>query len=233
MHGEKLKKLRLEYVPLAQAVIWDENPKEGHHDLSGIIESIRRHGFRDPPEYDGTIDAIVAGNGRVTALNLLRDRGEECPLYCENSSVHGDGEWIVPILFGADSASMQAAKQYAVDHNLLTLGHSQITADDVGKMFDAEMLKSLFQDTAEEDLPLTVSREILDALELPEEKQDISLENFDASLAEGFADARQFGVRVQLIVDLTEEQSNQPGLKEGLKQLAEKHGFSYKIKSRK
>jgi hypothetical protein len=226
-----MKKLRLEYVPLSQAVKWDANPKEGHHDIAGIISSIREHGFRDPPEYDGAVDAIIAGNGRTTALNLLRDRGEECPIYCEVDSESGD--WIIPILFGADSRSIEAARKYAVDHNLLTLGHSQITADDVGKMFDAEMLKSLFQDTAEEDLPLTVSREILDALELPEEKQDISLENFDASLAEGFADARQFGVRVQLIVDLTEEQSNQPGLKEGLKQLAEKHGFSYKIKSRK
>jgi hypothetical protein len=228
-----VKKLRLEYVPLSQAVIWDDNPKEGHHDLAGIIESIERHGFRDPPEYDGTVDAIIAGNGRITALNLLRDRGEECPMYCENSSVHGDGEWIVPILFGADSASVSAAKQYAVDHNLLTLGHTHITAEDVGKMYDAEKLQSLFVDTPEAELPLTVSREILDAMEITEEKAAISLDNFDASLAEGFADARQFGVRVQLIVDLTEAQANQEGLKESLKDLASTYGFEYKIKSRK
>ena len=225
-----MKKLRLEYVPLSRAVKWDDNPKEGHHDIAGIIASIQEHGFRDPPEFDGTVDAIIAGNGRVTALHLMHDRGEILPSYCELDS---DERWLVPILFGADSRSLASAKKYAVDHNLLTLGHSQITAEDVGKMFDSESLQLLFSDTAESDLPLTISREILDSLQLPEEKRDISLENFDASLAEGFADARQFGVRVQLIVDLTEEQSNQPGLKEGLKDLSVKYGIQWKIKSRK
>jgi hypothetical protein len=219
--------LRLEPVKLSDAVLWDDNPKG--HDLPSIILSIEEHGFRDPPEYDGTLGAIVAGNGRTTALQIMKARGDAPPLHIELD----EEEWIVPVIFGADSKSQEAARKYAVDHNLLTLGVPHISGEQVREMFDSSLMEKLFRNAAEGDLPITISRETMEALSSTEEKAEISLENFDASLTEGFADSAQFGVKVQLIVDLTQEQVNQPGLKEGHHSLSQEYGFTYKIKSRK
>lgn len=223
------KRLTMKYVPLETATLWDENPKE--HDIESIITSIQRNGFRDPPEYDAAIDAIVAGNGRITCLNLMRDRHEEVPLYCD---IDSKGRWLVPILFGADSESVAAAKQYAVDHNVLTLGINHITGAHVNEMFRSYDMERLFPpETPESEMPITISHEIMEQMRHSTEKKDVSLDNFEDSLAEGFADAAQFGVRIQLIVDLTKDQADQAGLKEGLRDLAETYGFQYKVKSRK
>lgn len=226
--------LRLEYVRLSDAVLWDDNPKG--HDLPSIILSIEEHGFRDPPEFDGTLDAIVAGNGRTTALQMMKSRGDIPPLHIdiENSEAGQlSEEWLMPMIFGADSESQEAARKYAVDHNLLTMGVPHITAEQVSEMFDVQMLSSLFDNAEDDDLPITISRETMEAFESHTEKAEISLENFEDSLAEGFADSAQFGVKVQLIVDLTKEQADSPGLKEGLHALSQEYGFAFKIKSRK
>jgi hypothetical protein len=222
------KRLHLKYVPLERAVLWDDNPKE--HDIGSIIMSIQQHGFRDPPEFDAAIEAIVAGNGRVTALNRMYSDNEGPPLYCETDS---KGRWLVPILFGGDSASIGAARKYAIDHNMLTLGTSSITQEHVEEMFRSYDIEKLFPEgTPEEDLPITISSEIIAHFHNVE-TDDIVLGHFEDSIAEGFADAAQFGVRIQLIVDLTKEQADSPGMKESLKHLGEKYGLQWKIKSRK
>lgn len=219
--------LRLEPVPLSDAVLWDDNPKG--HDLPSIILSIEEHGFRDPPEFDGTLGAIVAGNGRTTALQVMKARGDAPPKHIE---IDGE-EWIVPVIFGADSASQEAARKYAVDHNLLTLGIPHISSDQIKEMFDTSLMQKLFSGALDDDLPITISRETMEAMGDAESKVEISLENFEESLAEGFADSAQFGVKIQLIVDLTETQVNQEGLKKSLHKLSQDYGFVYRIKSRK
>lgn len=71
--------LTIRYVTLDQALAWrwGENPKR--HDLERMVASIRTHGFRDPSIYDGSLDGIPAGNGRLEALEHLRDSGEDAP----------------------------------------------------------------------------------------------------------------------------------------------------------
>ena len=135
------QQLRLEYVPLSTAVEWDwvENPK--CHDLGGICDSIMRYGFRDPPEYDGSLDAFAQGNGRVKALaHLYRQSPEPRPKYI---GLAPDGEWAVPVLFGADSESAAVAKAYAIDANNLTLTGGDAELHDLLQMYDREQLADI------------------------------------------------------------------------------------------
>lgn len=113
MSGERL---RLLYIPLDQAALWDENPKE--HELHLIAASIRKHGFRDPMAYDGTLEAFIEGHGRTHALRWIRNQGEEPP---RGIGLHPDLGWCIPVLFGIDAKSLEAAKAYAVGHNQLTI----------------------------------------------------------------------------------------------------------------
>jgi hypothetical protein len=205
-------------------VLWDKNPKE--HDLNAIADSIREYGFRDPPEFDGTVGAIIAGNGRTTALQMMFDRGEGAPEYI---SVQDGGGWSLPMIFGADSKSQEAAEQYAVDHNLLTLGSARISPDQVKEMFRTHDLKSLF--AIGDPLPLTITEEIMESLHSEAESHDLELENFDDSLAQAFEDVQQFSTKVQLIVDLTQDQADDAALKDALKQLSRDHDLQYRIKT--
>ena len=223
--------LKLDYVRLCDAILWEDNPKG--HNIPDIIASIEKHGFRDPPQFDTKIQkggGISAGNGRTTALQIIQNRGDAPPAHID---LDKEGEWCLPMIFGGDSISQEMAKQYAVDHNLLTLGVAHVTVEQVRAMFGSDTLSSLFEDSPDDELPITISRETLEALGETEQKSEISLDNFENSLAEGFADSAQFGVKIQLIVDLTQEQADSPGLKEGLHKLSVDHGFTYKIKSRK
>jgi len=47
--------LRIEYVPLDTALMWDNNLKR--HDIGKLIESFRRHGFKDPPKFEPELNA--------------------------------------------------------------------------------------------------------------------------------------------------------------------------------
>ena len=113
--------LRIEYVPLPQAVLWDKNPKL--HDKPKIKGSIQRHGFKDPPKFEPALNegrgGLAEGNGRTTCLAELRDSGAPVP---RGIVVLEDGEWAIPIIFGVDSDSEAAAEAYAIDHNNITLG---------------------------------------------------------------------------------------------------------------
>lgn len=73
LHGDLLT---LRYVALDDALawLWGANPKR--HDGDGLRASIRRYGFRDPSIYDGSLPGIAAGNGRLQALDTLRQAGE-------------------------------------------------------------------------------------------------------------------------------------------------------------
>jgi hypothetical protein len=157
--------LRLEYVPISQAVLFDANPKL--HDIGALAESIRRHGYKDPvkfePSLNGGSGGIVEGNGRITALTMMRDQGQEPP---RGIALTEDGEWAVPVLFGVDAASEATAQAYAVDHNLLVMaGGRDFTAHDYARLWDEERYLVLLQDLARADeLPVGVDGDDLDAL---------------------------------------------------------------------
>ena len=62
--------LRIEYIKLDQAALWEKNPKK--HDIDLIIQSIEKYGFKDPPKFEPSLNnnegGFVEGNGRIEAL---------------------------------------------------------------------------------------------------------------------------------------------------------------------
>ena len=152
--------LHIRYVPLSQARLWDRNPKK--HDSDQLIESIRRHGFRDAPIYDETLDAISAGNGRTTAVAAMRDAGEEPPA---GIAVDEAGEWYVPMQFGVNAESIAAAEAFAVAHNNLTMAGGGFSFLDIAKMWEAEAYADMLHDLrAAGELPVGVTSNDIDQL---------------------------------------------------------------------
>jgi hypothetical protein len=67
------------------------NPKDHH--LSGIVESLQRFGFVERVIINRRTDRMVAGHGRLDALESLRVGGRQRP-----SGIEQDGEdWMVPV----------------------------------------------------------------------------------------------------------------------------------------
>lgn len=116
LNGEQLQ---LKYVPLAQVVLWDENPKK--HDIGGLMQSIKRYGFVDPPKFDPQLNngngGIVYGNGRSECVKLIKQETPHDPP--RGVLVDDKGEWFLPVLFGLDAESEAIAKALAIDHNNL------------------------------------------------------------------------------------------------------------------
>ena len=151
------ERLRLEYVALATVALWDRNPKL--HDVGGIIESIERYGFKDPPKFEPHLNdgegGLAEGNGRAICLQMMKAEGREPP----RGVLIVDGDWTVPILFGVDAESEQAAAAYAIDHNNLTLSGGDFDGFEMARLWDDSYTEML---TGVEDLPVTVPGELLD-----------------------------------------------------------------------
>lgn len=157
--------LKIVYMPLSQVQRLDGNPKL--HDIGKIVESIQKHGFKDPPKLEPALNdgkgGIVEGNGRTEALLWMREGKFEAP----RGIIDKDGEWYVPILVGVDAADALEAKAYAIDHNNLSLMGGDLTALDMATMYDREayleMLVELNQNGEEvlsvdgDDLDLLIS----------------------------------------------------------------------------
>jgi hypothetical protein len=144
--------LEIRYVRLADAALWDRNAKR--HDIGGLIGSIRLHGFRDAPIFDRTLGAIVAGNGRATALQEMRARGRQPGAAPQGDDAnwppHGvvedrDGQWWVPMQFGIDAATREQAEAFGLDHNLLTATAGDLGFSELVRMFDHEKLLEVAQ----------------------------------------------------------------------------------------
>lgn len=99
-------------VPLAELKGDDRNPKS--HDLAGTISSLRRFGFVDPVVQDQRTKLLVAGHGRVAALRVMRERGEDPP-----GGIEPDG-WKVPTYTGWSSDDDDEADAALVALNRLT-----------------------------------------------------------------------------------------------------------------
>ena len=75
-----------------------DNPKA--HDLDTLAASIRRFGFVEPVVVDQRTGLNVSGHGRVKALTVLRDRGEDPP----DGIVVDAGRWMAPVFVGWSSS---------------------------------------------------------------------------------------------------------------------------------
>lgn len=128
--------LKIVYMPLSQVQRLDGNPKL--HDIGKIVESIQKHGFKDPPKLEPALNdgkgGIVEGNGRTEALLWMREGKFAAP----RGIVEKDGDWLVPILVGVDAVDALEAKAYAIDHNNLALMGGDLTALDTATMYDRE-----------------------------------------------------------------------------------------------
>lgn len=125
--------LRLEYVPISQAIKWEwvRNPKE--HDIGALVTAIWKYGFQDPSKYDSALGAFVYGNGRVFAVKAGFDELRDAP---PGIAFHLDsGEWHIPVVFGNDLKSREIAQAFAVDHNNLTMAGGDFDAVDMAKMW--------------------------------------------------------------------------------------------------
>lgn len=174
--------LQLYYIPLAQAVLWDRNPKS--HDIGAIAESIERYGFKDPPAWDEALQGLIEGNGRTFALTGMQKQGRPAP---RGILVNKEtGEWCIPILFGVNATSRSIAERYAIDHNNLTLMGGDLTMFDIAKIWDRDAYLAVLQDLAVDgEMPVSVDFDDLSLLEkeglefesLPDLTGDADLEN--------------------------------------------------------
>jgi DNA modification methylase len=105
---------RIAWIPIEEIQPADRNPKG--HDLEEIQDSIRRHGFVAPLILDEASGRLVAGHGRVAALEAMRDQGEPAPERIRTE----DGQWMVPVVRGVTFASPQEAEAYLLSDNRLT-----------------------------------------------------------------------------------------------------------------
>lgn len=104
--------LRIEYLPLDELSRWPGNPKA--HADDAIAASISRFGFRDPLAIDETSGRLIAGHGRLTALERAHAAGTPAPQFVQ---VRGDGMWLIPVTRGGSFADEAEASAYLVAHN--------------------------------------------------------------------------------------------------------------------
>ena len=94
----------------------DRNPKD--HNIGEIINSIKRFGFIELPVVNDTTGFLVAGHGRITALQQMFQFKDDMPAYIEEEK--DTGEWLVPTLHVAFDTD-EEAKAYLVASNALTI----------------------------------------------------------------------------------------------------------------
>lgn len=156
--------LRIRYIRIDDPNFWEDNSHVGN--IPAIKQSIRQHGFRDPGEYDPQINdgkgGLVAGEHRNRALREMHEDGEEVPDYilCD-PEIDADGMWRMPVIFGADSQSQEAAEAYAIDANNTAV--AALPADEMMKLWRQDKhLKTLERLAAKGEMPTSIRKEQLD-----------------------------------------------------------------------
>lgn len=149
-NGQKTERLEIRYVRLSDARRWNRNPKK--HDIGALVQSIRQHGFKNPPKYEPTLNngagGLVIGNGRDEALEWMEKEDANNPP--RGIAVDEDGRWTMPVIFGVDAASQAAAEAYGVDDNNLTMMGGDFSPYDIAKMWDVNAYNELLQSLAKQ-----------------------------------------------------------------------------------
>jgi DNA modification methylase len=108
---------RIEYVLLSEVAPADRNPRL-HQSLEKVKGSIRRYGFVEGAVHDGRTGKIIAGHGRLEALEAMHRAGEAPP---DGILVDPDtAEWLMPLQFGWASENDEAAETLLVNLNRLS-----------------------------------------------------------------------------------------------------------------
>lgn len=109
---------RIEFLPLSGLLEWPGNPK-GHR-VDQLRKAIERFGMINPIIVDDASRRIVAGHGRLRALNDMKEEAPDKP----PSGVRAEKEeWLVPVLVGHSFASEAEAEAYLVaDNKLVEMG---------------------------------------------------------------------------------------------------------------
>lgn len=91
------------------------NPRD--HDIGAIVQSIRRFGFVAPAILNEATGRVLAGHGRIEALDILRRQGDDLPAGLRQDD---KGRWLVPVVAGIAFADDSDALAYIVADNRLT-----------------------------------------------------------------------------------------------------------------
>ncbi len=105
----------IKHMPLSAILKADNNPKL--HATGEIEKSFSRFGMIEVPTIDESTGKLVAGHGRIEALEALRTRGGTPP---DGVRVNKRGEWLVPVLRGVSFANPREADAYLVASNRLS-----------------------------------------------------------------------------------------------------------------
>jgi ParB-like chromosome segregation protein Spo0J len=104
---------RIEYMDLSSVPRAERNPRV--HDLAKIRSSLNAYGCTVAGILDERTGRLVAGHGRLAALEAMFQDGLQPP----EGVVDDDGEWQVPVVRGWASANDDEAKAYLVTDNRL------------------------------------------------------------------------------------------------------------------
>lgn len=162
---------RIELVDLETIQQWPANPKR--HDIAGISQSVRRHGFIEPMIRDDATGRLVAGHGRLEALQLMRKDQQAPP----PGVVLKNGRWFVPVLVGVRFENELEAEAYLLADNRL---------EEIGGWMREELQRALWEQLAAERLDGTGFRET--------EARDL-LQEARRSSPEGELDVEAAGIR--------------------------------------
>jgi len=132
--SEQVQKPRLEYMPLSGMKTAPRNPKL--HNLDSIADSFMRFGFTLPLLINEKTGRMVAGHGRVEALQMMRDSGKPAPARIQVKS----GEWLVPVVRGISFENEKEAEAYLLADNQTTI---------IGD-YDEKLLSEILKDHADQ-----------------------------------------------------------------------------------
>lgn len=160
----ELETVEIKYLPVRDVARFDRNPKR--HDVGGVSQSIALYGFRNPPIWDSNLNdgtgGIAAGNGRIEALLMMEQQGQDLP---RGIAVNDKRQWCLPIVFGCDAINEAEAIAYAVDDNNLTMAGGDFDHFAMAGMWDqADYLELLKSIADQRTLPITVDEDALASL---------------------------------------------------------------------
>ena len=111
------REIRIEYLPLGELKKWPQNPKR--HELGTIGKSIARFGFVNPLIINEKTGELLAGHGRLEALESREKEDGTVP---DGVKVSDEGVWLVPVVRGISLTGKQAEAYAIADNRLVEIG---------------------------------------------------------------------------------------------------------------